>query len=78
MHGDRHAVLRLSEVRSSPPVQGDERHEPEVEEGHCAACGVELYAHEVERGAVVCADCDLHLERELAAYLGFVAVTREQ
>ena len=69
---------RPPEVRSSPPVQRDERHEPEVEEGHCLGCAVELYERERERGAVVCADCTLKLDRELAAYLSFVAVTRER
>lgn len=46
--------------------------------GTCPSCGVELHAHEVERAQVACADCDLRLERELAAYLSFVAVTREK
>jgi hypothetical protein len=43
----------------------------------CPGCGVELHPVEVERGQVVCVLCDDQLERELAAYLTFVAVCRE-
>jgi hypothetical protein len=50
-----------------------ERHD----ESECPGCGCVLDREECERGHVVCAKCDERLERELAAYLTFVAVCRE-
>ena len=47
----------------------------EDDETRCAACDAELDEQEV--GRPVCRDRDQRLERELAAYLSFVAVRRE-
>jgi predicted amidophosphoribosyltransferase len=47
----------------------------EFEEGCCPSCGEELVGEEATRP--VCWRCAARLERELAAYLGFVAVSRE-
>jgi len=47
----------------------------EFEEGCCPSCGEELVDEEATRP--VCWCCDARLERELAAYLEFVAVSRE-
>jgi len=58
-------------------VQRDERHEVEVEEGRCPACGCQLDPVEVERGQPVCTTCDLRLERHLAAWLSFAAISDE-
>lgn len=45
------------------------------EEGCCPSCGEELVDEEATR--LVCWGCAARLERELAAYLEFVAVSRE-
>ena len=45
------------------------------EEGRCPSCG-ETFADE-EATRPVCRCCDTRLDRELAAYLEFVAVARE-
>jgi len=45
------------------------------EEGSCPSCGKELVAEEATRP--VCWCCAERLERELAAYLEFVALSRE-
>jgi hypothetical protein len=46
-----------------------------VEEGCCPSCGEELANEETTRP--VCSCCSARLDRELAAYLEFVAVCRE-
>jgi predicted amidophosphoribosyltransferase len=45
------------------------------EEGCCPSCGEELVDQEATRP--VCRRCAARLDRELAAYLEFVAVSRE-
>jgi len=50
-------------------------HLEEFEEGCCPSCGEELVDEEATRP--VCWGCAARLERELAAYLEFVAVSRE-
>ena len=47
----------------------------EFDEGCCPSCGEELVDEEATRP--VCWCCAARLERELAAYLEFVAVSRE-
>jgi predicted amidophosphoribosyltransferase len=47
----------------------------EFEEGCCPSCGEELVDEEATQ--LVCWCCAERLERELAAYLEFVAVSRE-
>lgn len=47
----------------------------EFEEGCCPSCGEELVDEEATRP--VCSCCAERLERELAVYLEFVAVSRE-
>jgi hypothetical protein len=54
-------------------VNPDER--VEVDDEHCAACEAEL--RDDEQGRPVCERCDRQLDKELAAYLNFVAVCRE-
>jgi predicted amidophosphoribosyltransferase len=46
-----------------------------LEEGCCPGCGEELADEETKQ--VVCSCCAARLDRELAAYLEFVAVCRE-
>ena len=53
----------------------EEPNREELEEGRCPSCGEELADDEVSEP--VCRRCDERLNRELAAYLSFVAVTRE-
>jgi len=48
----------------------------EFEEGFCPSCGEELVDEEATRP--VCRCCDARLERELAAYLEFVAAMRSR
>ena len=72
-------AARLAAHRPPPgvPCEGvspDERRPAEVDEEHCAACEVEL--REPSAGPV-CERCDRQLDKELAAYLSFVAVCRE-
>jgi hypothetical protein len=47
----------------------------EFEEGCCPSCGEELVDEEAIRP--VCRCCATRLDRELAAYLEFVAISRE-
>jgi predicted amidophosphoribosyltransferase len=47
----------------------------EFEECCCPSCGEELVDEEATRP--ICRRCDARLDRELAAYLEFVAVSRE-
>jgi predicted amidophosphoribosyltransferase len=47
----------------------------EFDEGCCPTCGEELVDEEATRP--VCRSCSARLDRELAAYLEFVAVSRE-
>ena len=47
----------------------------QVAEGCCPSCGEELISEDVHRP--VCSRCAKRLERELAVYLEFVAVSRE-
>jgi hypothetical protein len=47
----------------------------EFEECCCASCGAVLVDEEAARP--ICGCCDARLDRELAAYLEFVAVSRE-
>jgi len=47
----------------------------EPDDDCCAACEEEL--REGEQSRPVCGECDRKLDRELAAYLSFVAVCRE-
>jgi hypothetical protein len=47
----------------------------EVKEGCCPSCGEEFVGADVTRP--VCRRCAARLDRELAAYLEFVAVSRE-
>jgi predicted amidophosphoribosyltransferase len=47
----------------------------EFEEGCCPSCGEELVAKNAARP--LCRRCAARLDRELAAYLDFVAVSRE-
>ena len=47
----------------------------EFKEGCCPSCGEDLVDEETTRP--VCRCCDVRLDRELAAYLEFVAVSRE-
>jgi predicted amidophosphoribosyltransferase len=44
-------------------------------EGCCPSCGVKLVGEEATRP--ICRCCAARLDRELAAYLEFVAVSRE-
>ena len=46
-----------------------------LKEGRCPNCGEELADGEASQP--VCRRCDERLHRELAAYLSFVAVSRE-
>jgi hypothetical protein len=53
-----------------------DREQPvELDEDRCPSCSEDLADDEI--GRPVCRRCDLRLERELAAYLDFVAVCRE-
>jgi hypothetical protein len=47
----------------------------EVKESCCPGCGEEFVREEVRRP--VCLRCAARLDRELAAYLEFVALSRE-
>ena len=57
------------------PVVNEEHDREELEEGRCPSCGEELA--EEEAGQPVCGRCDERLERELTAYLDFLAACRE-
>ena len=63
------AVLRFLGVDAEPL---------ELDEGACAECSAELPEPEAGRWrrGVLCDPRDKHFERELTAYLGFVAVCR--
>jgi hypothetical protein len=47
----------------------------EFEECCCASCGAVLVDEQATQP--ICASCDARLDRELTAYLEFVAVSRE-
>ena len=54
----------------------DEEHDrEELKEGCCPSCGEELA--DVDASWPVCGRCDERLERELAAYLDFLAACLE-
>ena len=53
----------------------EEPNREELEEGCCPSCSEELADEEASQP--VCRRCDERLQRELAAYLSFVAVSRE-
>lgn len=61
MRGDPHRTALVSHFEV---VEREERHEHD--DGRCPSCGVVMYVLEVERGEILCGDCDLALERELA------------
>ena len=67
-----------STPEASPPTVLGVEMKPDLEqfaEGCCASCGEELVSKDMNRP--VCSCCAKRLERELAVYLEFVAVSRE-
>ncbi len=74
MTGDLHP----DRLRRFKIVDDEHGHEHDDDESRCPVCGAEMYAVEVERGAVVCNDCDLRLERHLKAWLEYAAIRDEK
>jgi predicted amidophosphoribosyltransferase len=56
-------------------VVDEQRDRVKLPEECCPSCGDDLADDEAKQA--LCRRCDEQLERELAAYLGFVAVSRE-